>query len=38
VLNTDNSQGGPITINSQYGKPMYYQLARSIRLAAKFTF
>jgi len=30
--------GGPITINSQYGKPFYYQLPRNIRLGVKFTF
>src|SRR5579863_47896 len=30
--------GGPITINSQYGTPLFYQLARTIRLQAKFTF
>jgi hypothetical protein len=28
----------PITINSQYGKPLYYQLARTIRFGLKFTF
>jgi hypothetical protein len=38
VLNTNNSQNGPITTNSQYGKPMYWQLSRNIRLGAKFTF
>ena len=38
VLNSNNSQSGPITINSQYGKPLYYQLPRTIRLGAKFTF
>ncbi len=30
--------GGPITINSQYGKPLFYQLSRTIRLGVKFTF
>ena len=30
--------GGPQTINSQYGKPLYYQQPRTIRLQAKFTF
>jgi hypothetical protein len=30
--------GGPITINSQYGKPLFYQLSRTIRLGLKFTF
>jgi hypothetical protein len=38
VLNSSNSQGGPLTINSQYGKPMYFQAARTIRLGAKFVF
>jgi hypothetical protein len=33
-----NSQGGPETINSQYGKPLYYQHPRGIRLQASFTF
>jgi hypothetical protein len=30
--------GGPVTINSQYGKPLFYQLARTIRFGVKFTF
>jgi hypothetical protein len=30
--------GGPITVNSQYGKPYLYQLSRNIRLAVHFTF
>lgn len=30
--------GGPITINSQYGKPLFYQTSRTIRLGVKFTF
>jgi hypothetical protein len=38
VLSSSNSQGGPITVNSQYGKPMCYQLARTIRLGFKLTF
>jgi hypothetical protein len=48
VLTVENSQAGtdtlnrpvtgPITVNSQYGKPLYYQLARQIRLGFKFTF
>ena len=38
VLNSSNSLGGPLTINSQYGKPLYYQQPRTIRLGAKFTF
>jgi Carboxypeptidase regulatory-like domain len=33
-----NSQGGPETINSQYGKPLYWQHPRTIRLQATFTF
>ena len=33
-----NPTGGPITINSQYATPLFYQLARTIRLQAKFTF
>ena len=36
--NNLNSQGGPITISSEYGKPLYYQLPRTIRLQARFTF
>jgi len=38
LLNVNNSNGAPITINSQYGKPLFYQLPRSIRLGVKFTF
>ncbi|MFZ1084807.1 MAG: carboxypeptidase regulatory-like domain-containing protein [Terracidiphilus sp.] len=30
--------GGPITINGQYGKPYFYQQARNIRLGLHFTF
>jgi Carboxypeptidase regulatory-like domain len=30
--------GGPLTINSQYGKPYLYQVARNIRLGVHFTF
>lgn len=33
-----NNLGAPETINSQYGKPLYYQQPRTIRLQAKFTF
>jgi hypothetical protein len=33
-----NNLGGPETINSQYGKPLYYQHPRGIRLQASFTF
>ena len=36
--NNGNSQGGPITINSAYGKPLYFQQPRTIRLQAKFNF
>jgi hypothetical protein len=38
ALNVQNSNGAPITINSQYGKPLFYQLPRTIRLGVKFTF
>ncbi|WP_263367316.1 TonB-dependent receptor [Edaphobacter bradus] len=38
-LNGQNNQHGkPITINSLYGKPLSYQLPRTLRLAVKFTF
>jgi hypothetical protein len=33
-----SSAGGPITINSQYGKPYLYQLSRNIRLGVHFSF
>ena len=33
-----NSQAGPETINSQYGKPIYWQHPRTIRLQVGFTF
>ncbi len=29
---------GPITINSQYGKPLFYQTSRTIRLQVHYTF
>jgi hypothetical protein len=29
---------GPITLNSQYGKPLLFQIARNIRLGLRFTF
>ena len=29
---------GPITVNSQYGKPYLHQLSRNIRLGLRFTF
>jgi hypothetical protein len=35
---TLNSQGGPITLSSEYGKPHTYQLPRTVRLAINFTF
>jgi hypothetical protein len=38
VLNTGGVNGGPQTINSAYGKPLYYQIPRTIRLTARFTF
>jgi hypothetical protein len=37
-IDGQNNQGGPETINSQYGKPLYYQQPRTIRLQARFTF
>jgi hypothetical protein len=36
--NPSNNLGGPETLNSQYGKPLYYQLPRTIRLAFHYTF
>jgi hypothetical protein len=33
-----NSLGGPETISGQYGKPLSYQLPRTVRLQASFTF
>jgi hypothetical protein len=33
-----SSAGGPVTVNSQYGKPYLYQVSRNIRLAVHFTF
>lgn len=33
-----STSGGPITVNSEYGKPYLYQLSRNIRLALHFTF
>ena len=33
-----NTTCGPITVNSQYGKPYLFQLSRNIRLGLKFTF
>ena len=33
-----NAQGKALTINSQYGMPYLYQIARTLRLGVKFTF
>jgi hypothetical protein len=33
-----NSAGGPITMSSQYGKPLHYQIPRTTLLGVKFTF
>ncbi len=38
ALNTGVIGGGPQAINSASGKPLYYQLPRTIRLSARFTF
>ena len=37
-LNSNNNLGSPETVNALYGKPLSYQLPRTIRLGAKFTF
>jgi hypothetical protein len=37
-LNSSLFTAGPQTLNSQYGKPLYYQQTRTIRLGVKFTF
>ncbi len=37
-LNSSLFTAGPQTLNSQYGKPLYYQLARTLRFQVKFTF
>lgn len=40
-LNNSSTYGAsaaPITINSQYGKPLYFQLPRTIRLQLRYTF
>ena len=37
LMNAGNN-GGPITVNSQYGQPYLYQVSRNIRLALHFTF
>jgi hypothetical protein len=33
-----SSAGGPVTVNSEYGKPYLYQLSRNIRLGLHYTF
>jgi hypothetical protein len=38
LMNASASSGGPLTVNSQYGKPYLFQLSRNIRLGLKFTF
>src|SRR5208282_6061474 len=39
ALNTANYlTGAGVTLNSNYGKPLYYQLGRTMRLGASFTF
>lgn len=38
LLNASASSGGPLTVNSQYGKPYLFQLPRNIRLGLRFTF
>ena len=35
---TTSGGAGPITLSSEYGKPLFYQLPRNIRLAVHFTF
>jgi hypothetical protein len=37
-LTTSPGLGGPVLLSSEYGKPMYYQASRTIRLGVKFTF
>jgi hypothetical protein len=37
-INGQSRTGKPITVNSQYGQPLYYQQPRTIRLQARFTF
>ena len=36
--NWKNNAGLSAAVNSQYGRPAYYQLSRNIRLGVKFTF
>ncbi|MGA2673663.1 MAG: carboxypeptidase regulatory-like domain-containing protein [Terracidiphilus sp.] len=33
-----SNNGGPLTVNSEYGKPYLYQVGRNVRLALHFTF
>jgi hypothetical protein len=37
-LNSSLFTAGPQTLNSQYGKPLYYQLSRTMRMQVHFTF
>ena len=37
-LDTSLFTAGPQTEFSQYGKPLFYQISRTIRLGMKFTF
>jgi len=38
LMNDRRGTGVSSALNSAYGKPYYFQLARNIRLGAKFTF
>ena len=38
INNFKNNTGLSAAVNSQYGRPAYYQLSRNIRLGVKFTF
>jgi hypothetical protein len=38
MLNSGGATGGPQTINAAYGKPLYWQSARQIRLQVHFNF
>jgi hypothetical protein len=38
VLTSTGAPSGIMTVNSQYGKPYLYQLARNIRLGINFSF
>jgi hypothetical protein len=37
-LNSSLFTAGPQTLFSQYGKPLFYQTSRTIRLGVKFSF